>query len=96
MRVGGYGLLRKYRRCGPCPVRGLEALERRRVKVSQGSTIRVLNNVYSSAGARLIGEWVEAWVGADQIRVRTAQQEMVLLPRLRGQEKASHQLPPHY
>ena len=68
------------------PCRRLEALERRRVKVSQGSTIRVLNNVYS-VPARLIGEWVEAWVGADQIEVRYAQQEMVLLPRLRGQEK---------
>jgi len=68
------------------PCRRLEALERRRVKVSQGSTIRVLNNVYS-VPARLIGEWVEAWVGADQIEVRYAQQEMVVLPRLRGQEK---------
>ena len=53
------------------PCRRLEALERRRVKVGQGSTIRVLNNVYS-VPARLRGEWVEAWVGADQIEVRYA------------------------
>jgi hypothetical protein len=68
------------------PCRRLEALERKRVKVGQGSTIRVLNNIYS-VPARLRGEWVEAWVGADQIEVRYAQQVVMVVPRLCGQDK---------
>ena len=68
------------------PCRRLEALERRRVKVGPGSTIRVLNNVYS-VPARLRGEWVEVWVGAEQIEVRYGQQVMLVVPRLCGQDK---------
>ena len=91
MRVsGGYGLLRKYHDAAdlaPSAVwkrLGAAAGEGEPGEYDPCSQQRLL-----SAGARLIGEWVEAWVGADQIEVRYAQQEMkVLLPRrLRGQEK---------
>jgi len=68
------------------PARRLESLQRLAVKVTSGSTIRVLKNTYS-VPARLIGEWVEAWVGAEHIDVRYAQQAVLVLPRLRGQDK---------
>jgi hypothetical protein len=68
------------------PCRRLEALERRRAKVGPGSTIRVFNNVYS-VPARLRGEWVEVWVGADQIEVHYGQQVVLVVPRLCGQDK---------
>ncbi len=70
----------------PLPVRRLETLQRLPAKVASGSTIRVLKNTYS-VPARLIGEWVEAWVGAEHIDVRYAQQTLLVLPRLRGQDK---------
>jgi transposase len=70
----------------PLPARRLETLQRLAVKVTSGSTIRVLKNTYS-VPARLIGEWVEAWVGAEHIDVRYAQQRVLVLPRLRGQDK---------
>jgi hypothetical protein len=70
----------------PLPARRLETLQRLAVKVTSGSTIRVLKNTYS-VPARLIGEWVEAWVGAEHIDVRYAQQTVLVLPRLRGQDK---------
>ena len=68
------------------PARRLETLQRLTVKVTSGSTIRVLKNTYS-VPARLIGEYVEAWVGAEHIDVRYAQQTVLVLPRLRGQDK---------
>jgi Mu transposase-like protein len=64
----------------------LETRERLRVKVSRGSTIRVKHNSYS-VPARLIGEWVEAWVGVETIEVRYAEQVVQTVPRLRGQDK---------
>ncbi len=70
----------------PLPARRVETLQRLRVKVASGSTIRVLKNTYS-VPARLIGEWVEAWVGAEQIAVHYAQQTVLVLPRLRGQDR---------
>src|ERR1700756_2857533 len=63
-----------------------ETLQRLVVKVMSGSTIRVLKNTYS-VPARLIGERVEAWVGAEHIDVRYGQQTVLVLPRLRGQDK---------
>jgi transposase len=70
----------------PLPARRLDTLQRLSVKVTSGSTIRVLKNSYS-VPARLIGEWVEAWVGAEHIDVRYGQQTVLTLPRLRGQDK---------
>ena len=70
----------------PLPAAPLETLQRLQVKVSSGSTIRVLKNSYS-VPARLIGEWVEVWVRAEQIEVRYGQQTMLIAPRLRGQDK---------
>jgi len=49
----------------------MTALERVRVRVSQGSTIQVKKNTYS-VPARLIGERVEARIGAEEIEVRLA------------------------
>ncbi len=70
----------------PLPARRLETLQRLSVKVTSGSTIRVLKNSYS-VPARLIGERVEAWVGAEHIEVHYGQQPVLMLPRLRGQDK---------
>ncbi len=50
------------------PARRLETLVRLRVKVSQGTTIRVLKNTYS-VPARLKGEVVEARVGTETVEV---------------------------
>ena len=57
------------------------------VRVDRGSTIHVEHNVYSVA-ARLIGEWVEARIGVEQIEVWYAGQCVERLPRLRGRGKA--------
>jgi len=65
------------------PVRRLETLLRLRVKVSQGSTIRVLKNTYS-VPARLKGEVVEARVGPETVEVWYADQLQLTVPRLRG------------
>ena len=71
---------------GTLPARRLESLVRLRVKVGQGTTIRVQHNVYS-VPSRLKGEWVEARVGLETIEVWYAEQLQVTLPRLRGQDK---------
>jgi hypothetical protein len=70
----------------PLPGCRLEAVERQRVKVSRGSTIRVKNNAYS-VPARLIGEVVEARVGAEAVEVWYAGELVQRMERLRGQEK---------
>ena len=53
--------------------------------MSQGSTIHVKNNTYS-VPARLIGEWLEAWVAVETIEVRYHEQVVQTVPRLRGQD----------
>jgi len=68
------------------PVQKLETLERPRVRVGQGSTIQVKKNTYS-VPARLIGEKVEARIGADQIEVWYAGSWVQTMERLRGQSK---------
>jgi Mu transposase, C-terminal domain len=68
------------------PAARLETLERLRVRVSRLSTIRVKHNTYS-VPARLIGEEVETRIGMEQIEVWYAQQLVVRLERLRGQDK---------
>jgi hypothetical protein len=70
----------------PLPARRLESFKRLRVKVGAGSTIRVERNTYS-VPARLIGEWVQARVGAEAVEVWYAQGLVERLPRLRGRHK---------
>jgi hypothetical protein len=71
---------------GQLPARRLETAERRRVRVSQGSTIQVKKNTYS-VPARLIGEWVEVRIGVATIEVWYAGACELTLERLRGQGK---------
>jgi hypothetical protein len=56
------------------------------VRVDRGSTIHVESNVYS-VSSRLLGEWVEARIGAEQIEVWYSQQCVERVPRLRGRGK---------
>ncbi len=70
----------------PLPARRLEAIERQRVKVGRGSTIRVKHNTYS-VPARLMGETVEVRIGAEQIEVWYAGALEQTMARLRGQDK---------
>lgn len=67
----------------PLPAKRLEDGKRMSVRVSPGSTVRVLHNSYS-VHSRLIGERVEARVGAEQIEVWYAQRKVETLPRLAG------------
>lgn len=73
-------------RLRPLPGRRLEALERQWPRVGQGSTIQVKKNTYS-VPARLIGERVEARIGADRIEVWYAGSQVQTMERLRGQGK---------
>jgi len=73
-------------RLRPLPARRLETLERQPVRVGQGSTIQVKKNTYS-VPARLIGEWVEARIGAEVIEVWYAGVLQQTMERLRGQSK---------
>lgn len=70
----------------PLPDQRLETLERERVRVRRGSTIRVKHNTYS-VPSRLIGAEVEARIGLEEIEVWYAQQLVQRMPRLRGQDK---------
>jgi hypothetical protein len=70
----------------PLPGSRIETLERERVRVRRGSTIRVKNNTYS-VPARLRGEEVEARIGMEEIEVWHAQHLVQCMPRLRGQDK---------
>jgi transposase len=67
------------------PAHRLETLMRLRVKVSQGSTIRVQGNTYS-VPARLKGEVVDARVGPETVEVWYAGQLQLTVPRLRGED----------
>jgi hypothetical protein len=71
---------------GRLPANRLEACKRRKVRVEKGSSIRVEGNVYS-VPSRLIGEWVEARLYAEQVEVWFAQKRVEELPRLRGRGK---------
>ena len=73
-------------RLGPLPGRRLETLESQRVRVRRGSTIQVRHNTYS-VPARLIGCWVEARLGVEEIEVWYAETLVQWMPRLRGQNK---------
>jgi hypothetical protein len=73
-------------RLGRLPERHLETLERQRVRVGRGSTIQVKKNTYS-VPARLIGEQVEARIGAESIAVWYAGSLVQEMERLRGVSK---------
>jgi hypothetical protein len=73
-------------RMRPLPAARLEAVERLRVRVSRGSTIRVKHNTYS-VPARLIGEVVEVRLGAEEAEVWYAGALVQRVARLRGQDK---------
>jgi hypothetical protein len=68
----------------PLPAARLDTCKQLRVRVGPGSTMRVLHNVYS-VHSRLIGEWVEVRVGADELEVWCGQRLVERLPRLRGE-----------
>src|SRR5262249_58555048 len=70
----------------PLPARRLETVERVRLRVRRGSTIRVKHNTYS-VPARLIGEEVEVRIALDELEVWYAHELVQRLPRLRGQDK---------
>jgi hypothetical protein len=67
----------------PLPARRLEACQRRRCRVDQGSLIHVERNSYT-VPSRLIGEEVEVRLYAEQVEVWYAQQLVERQPRLRG------------
>src|SRR6185312_11005730 len=68
------------------PEQRLETVERQWARVGQGSTIQVKKNTYS-VPARLIGERVEARLGADEVEVWYAGSLVQRMARLRGQGK---------
>jgi hypothetical protein len=70
----------------PLPAGRLESMKRERVKVDSGSLIYVDRNVYS-VHSRLIGEKVEARLGAEIVEVWYAGRKVEELARLRGRGK---------
>ena len=70
----------------PLPAARLESIKRERVKVDSGSLIYVERNVYS-VHSRLIGEKVEARIGAERVEVWYGGRKVEDLPRLRGRGK---------
>jgi hypothetical protein len=68
----------------PLPCARITSRKLLRVRVGAGSTIRVQNNVYSVA-SRLIGEWVDVRLGAQDLEVWYGQRQVDRLPRLRGE-----------
>lgn len=68
------------------PDRRLSAVRRVDARVRPSSTIRVLKNVYS-VHSRMIGEIVEARVGAEHVEIWYAQRCVDQFPRLRGEGK---------
>jgi hypothetical protein len=70
----------------PLPAGRMESMKRERVKVDSGSLIYVDRNVYS-VHSRLIGEKVEARLGAEIVEVWYAGRKVEELARLRGRGK---------
>jgi hypothetical protein len=68
------------------PARRVDAWHRRRVRVTQGSTIRILNNIYS-VPSQLIGEHVDVTVMAECLEVWRGAVLVERFPRLRGRRK---------
>ncbi|MCP4200725.1 MAG: IS21 family transposase [bacterium] len=70
----------------PLPRARLNDTKRERVRVRQGSTIRVSKNTYS-VPSRLIGEQVDVRIFAEVLEVWYAQRRVEVIPRLRGTSK---------
>lgn len=68
------------------PARRVNAWHRRRARVTQGSTIRILNNIYS-VPSQLIGEHVYVTVMAECLEVWRGAVLVQQVPRLRGRQK---------
>jgi hypothetical protein len=69
------------------PAQRVDAWHRRRVRVTQGSTIRIVTNTYS-VPSRLIGEEVDVRVLAEWLEVWFGSVLVERLPRLRGRNKS--------
>jgi hypothetical protein len=78
--------LKEQARLQALPQGRLETLERKPVRVCRGSTIQVKKNTYS-VPSRLIGEKVEARIGAESIEVWYAGEQVLAVERLRGTSK---------
>jgi Mu transposase, C-terminal domain len=70
----------------PLPAARLESYKRVRVRVRAGSTIHPDRNAYS-VDSRLIGEWVDVRLYAEELEVWFAGKMVERIPRLRGQQK---------
>jgi hypothetical protein len=68
------------------PARRVDAWHRRRVRVTQGSTVRVGSNTYS-VPSRLIGEQVDVHVMAECLEVWHGAVLVARMPRQRGRHK---------
>jgi hypothetical protein len=75
-------------RLSDLPARRVDAWHRRRVRVTQGSTIRIVTNTYS-VPSRLIGEQVDVHVMAEWLEVWLGAVLVERVPRLRGRHKSS-------
>ena len=75
-------------RLNDLPARRIDAWHRRRVRVTQGSTIRIVTNTYS-VPSRLIGEQVDVHVMAEYLEVWLGPALVERVPRLRGRHKHS-------
>jgi len=67
----------------PLPKQRLDCCRRLKARVGQGSTVSVLNNVYS-VPSRLMGERVDAAVRSEHIDILLGNQVVHTVPRLRG------------
>jgi hypothetical protein len=74
-------------RLNDLPARRVDAWYRRQVRVTQGSTIRVVTNTYS-VPSRLIGETVDVHVMAEWLEVWYGAVLIERIPRLRGRHKS--------
>lgn len=70
------------------PARRLDSCKDLQVKVRQGSTIHVQNNVYS-VHSRLIGENIRIRLHAEHLEIWYAQRKIEEIPRLHGRGKHS-------
>lgn len=70
------------------PARKVDAWHRRKVRVTQGSTIRIVTNTYS-VPSRLIGEQVDVHVMSEFLEVWLGAVLIERVPRLRGRHKSS-------
>jgi len=71
----------------PLPSRRLDDRRWLKVRVGPSSTIRALHNVYS-VHSRLIGEWVQVRVSAEELELWYGQRAVDRLPRMRGEYKS--------